>query len=157
MAAFVLDIWAPGSLHLILPAMGIVSEVIPTFCKPLFGYGLVVFSNSDRFYGVCGLEPSYVYYGYGCGRGCCRFCADCDTNGVKIFNWIGTMWGRIRFGNSHAFRPWIHNHVHDRWFHWNHAFSVPIDAQHQDTYFVVAHFLDLIGGTFRFVPALLLA
>ena len=50
---------------LILPAMGIVSEILPTFSKkPLFGYPAIVpGGRHHRVHGLDGLEPPHVYGG----------------------------------------------------------------------------------------------
>ena len=54
----------PEVYILILPNMGIVSEVIPVF-SCTFGYGLVVFSGALIDFMVCGLESSHVYHRHG--------------------------------------------------------------------------------------------
>ena len=68
--------------------------------------------------------------------------------GVKIFNWIGTMWGgRIRFDTPMLFALGFITMFMIGGFTGIMHSSVPIDAQHQDSYFVVAHFhYVLIGG-----------
>ena len=70
--------------------------------------------------------------------------------GVKIFNWLGTMWGgTIRFTSAAA----TSRSASSRMFTIGglsgvmHA-SPPVDLQQTDTYFVVAHFhYVLFGGT----------
>ena len=88
----------PEVYILILPAMGIVSEVLPTFSrKPLFGYPFVVFSGI--FIGFMGLGVwSHHMFTVGLGPVADSFFALTTMliaipTGVKIFNWIGTMWG----------------------------------------------------------------
>ena len=68
--------------------------------------------------------------------------------GIKIFNWIGTMWGgRIRFETPMLFALGFITMFMVGGFTGIMHSSVPIDAQHQDSYFVVAHFhYVLIGG-----------
>jgi cytochrome c oxidase subunit 1 len=68
--------------------------------------------------------------------------------GVKIFNWIGTMWGgKIRFETPMLFALGFITMFMVGGFTGIMHSSVPIDAQHQDSYFVVAHFhYVLIGG-----------
>ena len=60
----------PEVYILILPAMGIVSEILPTFSKkPLFGYSTVVLAGVIiAFMGLDGLEPSHVHGGAWPGR-----------------------------------------------------------------------------------------
>jgi cytochrome c oxidase subunit 1 len=62
--------------------------------------------------------------------------------GVKVFNWIATMWqGSMTFETPMLFADRLHLRVHDRRLHrpdarrWH-----PIDIQLHDTYYVVAHF-----------------
>ena len=143
----------PEVYILILPAMGIVSEIIPVFSrKPLFGYGLVVFSGA--IIGFMGFAV-WSHHMYTTGMGVVATSAFsiltmliAIPTGVKIFNWIGTMWGgRIRFETPMLFALGFITMFMIGGFTGIMHSSVPIDAQHQDTYFVVAHFhYVLIGG-----------
>src|ERR1035438_2148332 len=88
----------PEVYILILPAMGIISEIIPTFSrKPLFGYPIVVFSGASI--GLLGFGVwSHHMFTTGMGTmGTAAFSlmtmAIAVPTGVKIFNWIGTLWG----------------------------------------------------------------
>ena len=67
--------------------------------------------------------------------------------GVKIFNWLGTMWGgSIRFSTAMLFAiSFIAMFTIGGLSGVMHA-SVPTDAQQQDTYFVVAHFHYVLFG-----------
>ena len=133
--------------------MGIVSEIIPVFSrKPLFGYGLVVFSGA--IIGFMGFAV-WSHHMYTTGMGVVATSAFsiltmliAIPTGVKIFNWIGTMWGgRIRFETPMLFALGFITMFMIGGFTGIMHSSVPIDAQHQDTYFVVAHFhYVLIGG-----------
>jgi cytochrome c oxidase subunit 1 len=134
--------------------MGIISEVLPTFSrKPLFGYAIVVFSGA--VIGFLGFAVwSHHMFTTGLGKVAnAAFAlltmAIAVPTGVKIFNWIGTLWGgRIRFTVSMVFAcAFI-------WMFMMGGFSgimhsaAPADAQQQDSYFVVAHFhYVLIGGS----------
>ena len=93
----------PEVYILILPAMGIVSEVLPTFSKkPLFGYPFIVFSGI--VIGMMGWAV-WSHHMFTVGLGPITNSVFTITTmliavptGVKIFNWIGTMWGgAIRF------------------------------------------------------------
>jgi len=144
----------PEVYILILPAFGIVSEVLPTFArKPLFGAPVVIYSGVlIGFFGF----GVWAHHMFAAGMGPV---ADAVFSvgtmliaiptGVKIFNWLATMWGG-------SIRPTVA-------FHYAaglvalftlgglsgvmHA-SPPVDLQQTDSYFVVAHFhYVLIGGS----------
>ena len=87
----------PEVYILILPAMGIVSEILPTFArKPLFGYKTMVLSG--LFIGVTGFAVwSHHMFSVGLGPVTNAFfttttMAIAIPTGVKIFNWLGTLW-----------------------------------------------------------------
>jgi len=133
--------------------MGIVSEVIPVFSrKPIFGYGLIVFSGA--IIGFMGFAV-WSHHMFTTGMGVVATSAFsiltmliAIPTGVKIFNWIGTMWGGvIRFTTPMLFALGFITMFMIGGFTGIMHSSVPIDAQHQDSYFVVAHFhYVLIGG-----------
>lgn len=144
----------PEVYILILPAMGIISEVLPTFSrKPLFGYPLVVFSGV--LIGFLGFTV-WSHHMFTTGMGVVATSAFsfltmliAIPTGVKIFNWIGTLWGgRVRFSVAMLFAVgFIGLFMIGGLTGIMHA-SVPVDSQQQDTYFVVAHFhYVLIGGS----------
>jgi cytochrome c oxidase subunit 1 len=142
----------PEVYILILPAMGIVSEVLPTFArKPLFGYPFVVFSGIAIAFMSFGV---WVHHMYTTGLGPVANSAFGITTiliavptGVKIFNWIGTLWG----GNISLRTPllfavgFISMFVIGGLTGVMHS-MVPSDYQQQDTYFVVAHFHQVLFG-----------
>src|ERR687896_884097 len=88
----------PEVYTLTLPAMGIVSEVLPTFSrKPLFGYAAIVFAGIAIGFMGWGV---WAHHMFATGMGpiantafglSTMFIA--VPTGVKIFNWMGTMWG----------------------------------------------------------------
>src|SRR5687768_9364447 len=88
----------PEVYILILPAFGIVSEVLPTFSrKPLFGYTAVVFSGIAIGFMGWGV---WAHHMFAAGLGPVANAAFGLTTmfiavptGIKIFNWMGTMWG----------------------------------------------------------------
>ncbi|MGB0263982.1 MAG: cbb3-type cytochrome c oxidase subunit I, partial [Opitutales bacterium] len=145
----------PEVYILVLPAMGIVSEVLPTFSKkPLFGYSIVVFSGA--VIGFLGFAVwSHHMFTTGLGKvATAAFSlltmAIAVPTGVKIFNWVGTLWGgRVRFSAPMIFALGF------VWMFMMGGFSgimhssAPADAQQQDSYFVIAHFHYVaIGGIF---------
>ncbi len=157
----------PEVYILILPAMGIISEILPAFSrKPLFGYPIIVFSGA--VIGFLGFAVwSHHMFTTGLGNiATAAFSlltmAIAVPTGVKIFNWVGTIWGgRIKFTV-----PMIYA-VGFIWMFMMGGFSgimhsaAPADAQQQDTYFVVAHFhyviiggivMALFGGLYYWLP-----
>ena len=144
----------PEVYILILPAFGLVSEVLPTFSrKPLFGYPVMVYSGI--LIGFLGFGV-WAHHMFSVGMGPIADAVFALTTmliaiptGVKIFNWIATMWGgQIRFTVAMKFAValvglftigGISGVMHS---------SPPADLQQTDTYFVVAHFhYVLFGGS----------
>ncbi|HSL70140.1 MAG TPA: cbb3-type cytochrome c oxidase subunit I, partial [Longimicrobiales bacterium] len=143
----------PEVYILILPAFGIVSEIIPTFSrKPLFGYAVMVYSGA-----LIGLISwgvwSHHMFATGLGPIADSFFTISTMiiaipTGVKIFNWLATMWGgSIRFSVAMMYAiGMIATFTIGGISGMMHAAS-PHDLQQTDTYFVVAHFhYVLIGG-----------
>ena len=157
----------PEVYILILPAMGIISEVLPTFSrKPLFGYPVVVLSGV--IIGFMGWMV-WSHHMFTVGMGAVATTVFTLTTmliavptGVKIFNWLGTMWGgAISFTTAMLFAlGFISMFIVGGLSGVMHAVS-PSDAQQQDTYFVVAHihyvlfggsFFALFSGTYYWFP-----
>jgi cytochrome c oxidase subunit 1 len=144
----------PEVYILILPAMGIVSEILPTFSrKPLFGYPIVVFSGAAiGFLGFAVWSHHMFTTGLGTvatAAFALATMAIAVPTGVKIFNWIGTIWG----GHLQMRTPMMFA-LGFIWMFMIGGFSgvmhaaAPADAQQQDSYFVIAHFhYVLIGGS----------
>src|SRR5713101_2304570 len=144
----------PEVYILVLPAFGLVSEVLPTYSKkPLFGYPVMVYSGI--LIAVLGFGV-WAHHMFAVGMG-----PIADTffglttmliaipTGVKIFNWIATMaQGAIRYTTAMLFGislvalftiGGISGIMHS---------SPPADLQQTDTYFIVAHFhYVLFGGS----------
>jgi cytochrome c oxidase subunit 1 len=144
----------PEVYILILPAMGIVSEVLPTFSrKPLFGYTVVVYSGVLIGFMGWGVWSHHMF---SVGLGPIADSVFAATTmliavptGVKIFNWIGTLWGgQIRFTTAMLFAVgFIAMFIIGGLSGVSHA-SPPADLQQTDTYYVVAHIhYVLFGGT----------
>ena len=144
----------PEVYILILPAMGIVSEVLPTFSKkPLFGYPVVVLSGITI--GFMGWAV-WSHHMFTVGMGPVTNSVFALTTmfiavptGVKIFNWIATMWGgSISMTTSMLFSiGFIFMFIIGGLSGVMHSIA-PSDAQQQDTYFIVAHLhYVLFGGS----------
>ncbi|MEX0833705.1 MAG: cytochrome c oxidase subunit I [Actinomycetota bacterium] len=142
----------PEVYILILPAMGIVSEVLPVFArKPLFGYPFIVFSGiAIGFMGwgvwahhmfVAGLGPT-ANAAFGLTT---MFIA--VPTGVKIFNWLATIWkGDIRLHSPMLFSlGFIAMFIIGGLSGVTHAI-IPSDYQQSDSYYIVAHFHYVLFG-----------
>ena len=134
--------------------MGIVSEVIPTFSrKPLFGYPFVVYSGIAIAVMSFGVWAHHMF-SVGMGPIADAFFSIATMliaipTGVKILNWIGTIWGgAVRFTTPFLFSVgFIAMFIIGGLSGVMHA-SPPADLQQTDTYFVVAHFhYVLFGGS----------
>ncbi|MED2496942.1 cbb3-type cytochrome c oxidase subunit I, partial [Bacillus thuringiensis] len=142
----------PEVYILILPAFGIFSEIFATFSKKrLFGYSSMVFATV--LIGFLGFMV-WAHHMFTVGLGpvanaifSVATMAIAVPTGIKIFNWLFTMWG----GNIRFTTPMM----------WAVAFipsfvmggvtgvmlaSAPADYQFHDNYFVVAHFHYVIVG-----------
>ncbi|MDF1480191.1 cytochrome c oxidase subunit I [Leifsonia sp. H3M29-4] len=137
-----------------LPFFGIVSEILPVFSrKPIFGYRTLIFATIA----IAALSITvWAHHMYVTGSVLLPFFAFFTMliavpTGVKIFNWVGTMWrGSVTFET-----PML----------WTIGFlitftfggltgvilaSPPLDFHVSDTYFVVAHFHYVVFGTVVF-------
>jgi cytochrome c oxidase subunit 1 len=137
-----------------LPAFGIVSEIIPVFSrKPLFGYAVMVYALAAIAFLGFGV---WVHHMFTTGLGPTPDAVFAGSTmliaiptGVKIFNWLGTMWGgSLRFTTAMLFAiGLVSQFVIGGLSGVMHA-VVPVDTQHNDSYFVVAHFhYVLFGGS----------
>ena len=144
----------PEVYILILPAFGIISEVLPVFSrKPLFGYAAMVFSGVFIAFLGFGVWAHHMF-ATGMGPIADTFFALSTMliaipTGVKIFNWIGTMWGgSLQFRTPMYFAiGFIAMFIIGGLSGVMHS-SPPADLQQTDTYFVVAHFhYVLFGGS----------
>jgi cytochrome c oxidase subunit 1 len=142
----------PEVYILILPAFGIVSEVLPVFSKkPLFGYPFVVFSGAAIGFVGWGV---WAHHMFASGLGpvsvtvfSLSTMAIAIPTGVKIINWTLTMWGgKLRFTTAMLFAiGLIVEFTIGGLSGVTHAVA-PSDTQQTDTYYIVAHFHYVIFG-----------
>jgi cytochrome c oxidase subunit 1 len=144
----------PEVYILVLPAFGIISEILPVFSrKPLFGYAAMVFSGAFIAF------ISYSVWGhhmFATGMGPIADTAFSLSTmviavptGVKIFNWLGTVWGgSLQYRVPMYFAlGFVAMFIIGGLSGVMHAVP-PADLQQTDTYFVVAHFhYVLFGGS----------
>jgi cytochrome c oxidase subunit 1 len=144
----------PEVYILILPAMGIVSEILPVFArKPLFGAKVVIYSGIAIGFMGWGV---WAHHMFTTGLGPVATAAFSVSTmfiavptGVKIFNWLATIWGgKIRFTTPMLFAiGFVTQFIVGGLSGVTHSI-VPHDAQQTDTYYIVAHFhYVLFGGS----------
>ena len=157
----------PEVYILILPAFGIISEIIPTFSrKPLFGYEAMVYATASIAF------LSFIVWGHHMFTVGMPVAAQlffmlstmliAVPTGVKVFNWVATMWR-----GSLSFEPPMLFAVAFLFLFSIGGFSglmlalVPSDYQYHGTYFVVAHFhyvlvpgavFAIFGGVYYWLP-----
>ncbi len=136
----------PEVYILILPAFGVISQIIPTFArKPLFGYSSMVYAVGSiaalsfivwahHMFTVGMPVAGELFFMY-------ATVLIAVPTGVKVFNWVSTMWrGAMTFETPMLFA-----------LGFVFMFTIggltglmlgvaPVDFQYHDTYFVVAHF-----------------
>lgn len=137
-----------------LPFFGIVSEIFPAFSrKPIFGYKTLVYATIA----IAALSMTvWAHHMYVTGSVLLPFFALTTMliavpTGVKIFNWIGTMWrGSVTFETPIVFAlGFLISFVFGGLTGVILA-SPPLDFHVSDSYFVVAHFHYVVFGTVVF-------
>jgi len=136
----------PEVYILILPAFGIVSQILPTFSrKPLFGYDSMVYATASiaflsffvwahHMFTVGMPLAGELFFMY-------ATMSIAVPTGVKIFNWVATMWrGSLTFETPMLFSLAFVILFSIGGFSGLMLAITPVDFQYHDTYFVVAHF-----------------
>ena len=142
----------PEVYILILPSFGIVSEVLPVFSKkPLFGYPIVALSGAAIGFVGWGV---WAHHMFASGLGpvsvtvfSMATMAIAVPTGVKIVNWVMTMWGgKLVFTSAMLFAVGvIVQFTIGGLSGVTHAVA-PSDTQQTDTYYIVAHFHYVLFG-----------
>jgi cytochrome c oxidase subunit 1 len=144
----------PEVYVMILPAMGMISEILPVFSrKPIFGYKAVAISTAGiAFYSM--LVWAHHMFAVGMPIGLDIFFMLSSMiiaipTGVKIFNWLATIWrGNISFTTPMLWALGFIGVFTMGGLSGIYLAAFPIDWQVTDTYFVVAHIhYVLFGGT----------
>ena len=144
----------PEVYVLILPAMGIISEIIPVFArKPIFGYKAVAFSTVGIAF-ISMLVWAHHMFTVGLGWGLQSYFMIATMlvaipTGVKILNWLATTWrGNIIFDTPMLFALGFIAIFTIGGLTGIYLAAFPLDWQVHDTYFVVAHFhYTMFGGS----------
>lgn len=136
----------PEVYIMILPAFGIISEIIPTFArKPLFGYQAMVYATASIAF-LSFIVWAHHMFTVGMPLGGQLFFMYATMliavpTGVKVFNWVSTMWkGSMTFETPMLFAIGFVIMFTIGGFSGLMLAIVPADFQYHDTYFVVAHF-----------------
>ncbi|OEH92857.1 cytochrome c oxidase subunit I [Bacillus solimangrovi] len=142
----------PEVYLLVLPAFGIISEIIPTFSrKRLFGYSAMVFATV--LIGFVGFMV-WAHHMFTTGMGAVpnsifalATMLVAIPTGIKVFNWLFTMWGgQLRFEVPMLWAVWFLVSFVMGGVTGVMTSSAPADYQYHDTYFIVAHFHYVILG-----------
>jgi cytochrome c oxidase subunit 1 len=157
----------PEVYIMILPGFGIVSQVVPTFSrKPLFGYSSMVYATASiailsfivwahHMFTVGMPAAAQLFFMY-------ATMLIAVPTGVKVFNWIATMWkGSMTFETPMLFACGFIFVFSMGGFTGLVLAITPVDIQLQDTYYVVAHFhyvlvagslFSLFAGVYYWLP-----
>jgi cytochrome c oxidase subunit 1 len=157
----------PEVYIMILPAFGIVSQIIPAFArKPLFGYSSMVYATASIAI-LSFIVWAHHMFVTGMPAGGQLFFMYATMliavpTGVKVFNWVATMWkGSMTFETPMLFSVGFLFVFTMGGFTGLILAVTPVDIQLQDTYYVVAHFhyvlvagslFALFAGTYFWLP-----
>ncbi|MDW2982995.1 MAG: cytochrome c oxidase subunit I [Rhodanobacter sp.] len=157
----------PEVYIMILPAFGIISEIVPTFArKPIFGYKAMVFAIACIAF-LSFIVWAHHMFAVGLPLGAEVFFMYATMlisvpTGVKVFNWVATMWGgSMTFETPMLFAIAFIILFTIGGFSGLMMALVPADFQYHDTYFIVAHFhyvlvtgalFAIIGAAYYWMP-----
>jgi cytochrome c oxidase subunit I len=142
----------PEVYILILPSFGIVSEIIPVMSrKPIYGYPFMVFSGIAIGFMGWGV---WAHHMFASGIGPISVAAFSLSTmfiavptGVKILNWMATMWGgKILFNTPMLFSAGLVAMFTIGGLSGVTHSVAPADTQQTDTYYIVAHFHYVLFG-----------
>ena len=157
----------PEVYILILPSFGVVSQIIPTFSrKKLFGYDSMVYATASIAF-LSFIVWAHHMFTVGmplAGELFFMFSTMMIAvpTGVKVFNWIATMWrGSLTFETPMLFAVGFVVMFTLGGFSGLMMAITPVDIQYHDTYFIVAHFhyvlvpgavYGIIGAVYYWIP-----
>ncbi len=157
----------PEVYIMILPAFGVISEIIPTFSrKPLFGYTSMVYATASIAF-LSFIVWAHHMFTVGMPLAGELFFMYATMliavpTGVKVFNWVATMFrGAMTFETPMLFAIAFVILFTIGGFSGLMLAIAPVDFQYHDTYFVVAHFhyvlvpgavFAIIAGVYYWLP-----
>ncbi|MGZ5029776.1 MAG: cytochrome c oxidase subunit I [Methylobacter sp.] len=157
----------PWVYAVVLPAMGIVSDALPTFCRrPLIGYSAVALSTMATMLLGFGV---WIHHMFATGLPTLALSFFGATSmvisipsGVAVFAWIATIWlGRPVFNTPFLFFAGFVILFVIGGFSGVMVAAVPLDLQLNETYFIVAHLhyvllginvFPVVGGIYYWFP-----
>ena len=146
----------PEVYILVLPAFGILSEVIPVFSrKPIFGYNIMVAATVAIGFISLSVWAHHMFTvgmtSYANAFFVASTAAIAVPTGIKIFNWIGTMWGgKITFTTAMLFSVGAVVQMLIAGLTGIMLSAAPFNWQLSGSYFVIAHFHYVIVGVIVF-------
>ena len=146
----------PEVYVLVIPAFAFVSEIVPVFSrKPIFGYSIMVAATVTIGFISLGVWAHHMFTigmtSYGNAFFVASTMAIAVPTGIKIFNWLGTMWGgKIVFKTPMLFCIGFLFQFLIAGLTGVMLAAAPFDWQLGNSYFVVAHFHYVIVGGILF-------
>ena len=146
----------PEVYVLIIPGFAFASEIIPVFSrKAIFGYPVMVGATVAIAFVSLSVWAHHMFTVGMTSVGNTFFAISTMLvgvpTGIKIFNWIGTMWGgKIRFATPMLFCPAFLFQFLIAGLTGVMLSVTPFDWQLSDSYFVVAHFHFVLVGSLLF-------
>jgi cytochrome c oxidase subunit 1 len=146
----------PEVYVLIIPAFAFISEIVPVFSrKPIFGYPIMVAATVGIGFISMSVWAHHMFTvgmpSWGNAFFVLSTAAIAVPTGIKIFNWLGTMWGgKIRYATPMLFCIAFLFQFLIAGLTGIMLGSAPVNWQLSGSYFVVAHFHYVIVGGILF-------